>query len=291
MNNIRILYKSFLVNNENNNIFFIVNKENIRITVYKNGTLLLQGKIEQKEIDNLKKILGFSSDENNKNNSIYNDYYNYEDIIGSDEVGTGSFFGPVIVCSAFVSKENFIFFKNKGIKDSKKLSNKEIFDLIPLILKKIPYYVYNISPNKYNILKKKLNLNEIKALFHNYAILKLLCKIDKNVKVIVDQFSSSENYYYYLRKEKKVYKEILFETKAEQKYLSVAIASIIGRYFFLKQINQLSKKVNINLKIGCSREVDKQILEIYNSNGLKIFNEIAKCHFKNLQNLLNKINE
>ncbi|MFR0367835.1 ribonuclease HIII [Candidatus Phytoplasma palmae] len=282
IDNIRVFYKSFIVDvdNKNNNVFFIVNKKNIQITVYKNGTLLVQGKIEQKEIENLKKILGFSS---NKEYSIYNNYDNYNDIIGSDEVGTGSFFGPVVVCSAFVSKENFIFFKNKGIKDSKKLSSKEIFDLMFLIKQKIPYCVYNISPNKYNILKKKINLNEIKALFHNYAIIKILHKIGKNVKVIIDQFASPQKYYDYLKKEKTVYREVLFETKAEQKYLCVAIASIIGRYYFLKEIDKLSQKVDMKLKIGCSKEVDQQILEIYNSYGLEIFNEIAKCHFKNLK--------
>ena len=40
--------------------------------------------------------------------------------IGSDEVGTGDFFGPIIVTASYVSKENIDFMLNLGVRDSKK---------------------------------------------------------------------------------------------------------------------------------------------------------------------------
>lgn len=40
--------------------------------------------------------------------------------IGSDEVGTGDFFGPIVVTATFVSKENIDFLTELGVRDSKK---------------------------------------------------------------------------------------------------------------------------------------------------------------------------
>ena len=41
--------------------------------------------------------------------------------IGSDEVGTGDFFGPIVVCACFVSEEDIPWISKLGVTDSKKL--------------------------------------------------------------------------------------------------------------------------------------------------------------------------
>ena len=54
-------------------------------------------------------------------------------IAGVDEVGKGCLFGPVFAAAVILSKENEIELLNQGLKDSKKLSNRQRNILVPLI--------------------------------------------------------------------------------------------------------------------------------------------------------------
>ena len=70
--------------------------------------------------------------------------------IGSDEVGTGDYFGPIVVCSAYVKKEDIPFLEELGVKDSKKLDDNKIMEIVPLIIKKIPYSSIILTNKEYN---------------------------------------------------------------------------------------------------------------------------------------------
>lgn len=206
-------------------------------------------------------------------------------IIGSDEVGTGDVFGPIVVCTALITKKQIPFLRKIGIKDSKKLSKNKIKKIYELIKDKILYQVQILTPSEYNLLNKTNNLNKIKALCHNLAIINILKKIkDKNVIVVMDQFASSSLYFNYLNKEKEIYKEIIFETKAESKYLSVTLASIIARYFFLQEIENISKMLGVEICLGADHKVNEQIIDIHNKHNFDIFLQISKCNFKNIKN-------
>ncbi|WCA22483.1 ribonuclease HIII [Candidatus Phytoplasma oryzae] len=294
VNIIRYKMKEWIINdvsNKNFHILFRIIKDENKFTFFHNGTCLIQGKKIQQGINLIYNLLSLNYlDKNQLNNN--NKINNNVNIIGSDEVGTGDVFGPIIVCSLFLSSKNIFFFQKMNVNDSKKLSSQNIFKITRIILdKRIPYILKILHPAEYNLLiKKKYNLNKIKALLHNEAILQLIKKIDKKDKicVVVDQFASSQNYFNYLKEEKSVYKEIIFETKSESKYLSVALASILARYFFLEEMKKLSKKINIILKFGASAQVDKQLSEIIKKRGgFVLLNEIAKCNFKNVQKILN----
>ena len=52
--------------------------------------------------------------------------------IGSDEVGTGDYFGPIVVTASYVSKENIDFLLELKVKDSKNLTDEDykILDII-----------------------------------------------------------------------------------------------------------------------------------------------------------------
>ncbi|WP_244609569.1 ribonuclease HIII ['Cynodon dactylon' phytoplasma] len=295
---IRKEFQNFILNEKENKsiyVLFRIKKDNSTITIFKNGTCFVQGL-------NKKPIFIFICNLLNLhfNDEVYdlkkkeNHDLIKHNFIGSDEVGTGDIFGPIIVCASFVSEKNIAFLKKMNITDSKKLSSKNIFKISKLIINKnkIPYFVKILHPLEYNsLIQNKNNLNKIKALLHNEAILELIKKIDKNVKfnVVIDQFAIPEKYFNYLKKEKIVYKDIIFCTKAETKYLSVAVSSILARYFFLKEIQQLSEKLSIDLKLGASFKVDQQLLEICEKKGFDILNRIAKCNFKNIKKLLNNL--
>ena len=49
--------------------------------------------------------------------------------IGSDEVGTGDFFGPICVCAAYIKAKDIKRLRELGIDDSKRLSDERIREL------------------------------------------------------------------------------------------------------------------------------------------------------------------
>ena len=95
--------------------------------------------------------------------------YFYINSIGSDEVGTGDYFGPVVVTASFVKKDDIEFLTELGVRDSKKLTDDKILKIVPEIIKKIPYETIVYSNKEYNS-KKEFNMNKVKAILHNKAI-------------------------------------------------------------------------------------------------------------------------
>ena len=69
---------------------------------------------------------------------------------GSDEVGTGDTFGPVVVACAIVDKSNLSIIEDLNIKDSKELSDTEIQKIAPKLIKNISNSYVVLKNNKYN---------------------------------------------------------------------------------------------------------------------------------------------
>lgn len=203
--------------------------------------------------------------------------------IGSDEVGTGDYFGPIVVTSTYVSKENIDFLLELGVKDSKKLTDDKILEIVPKIIKKIPYHTIIVDNKMYNeYYNNDMNMNKIKAVLHN----KVLFELTKNNLynydyIVVDQFEYPNAYFKHINSSPNQVKNIFFTTKAEDKCLSVACSSLISRYIFLQEINKLSKNIGIILPKGASNKVDEVAKEIVNKYGFNKLKEIAKLNFKN----------
>ena len=208
--------------------------------------------------------------------------------IGSDEVGTGDYFGPIVVTASYVSKENIDFLLELRVKDSKKLTDEEILKIVPEIIKKIPYQTFILRNNDYNKYHKdNYNMNKIKAILHNKVLYELKNKGYQYDYIVVDQFEIPKSYYNHIKSSSKQVKDIFFLTKAEDQCLSVACSSMISRYIFLKEMDKLSKEVGINLPKGANPLVDeagKKIVAMYGKDKL---NDIAKLNFKNTDKILN----
>ncbi|ULH61955.1 ribonuclease HIII [Mycoplasmoides gallisepticum] len=67
-----------------------------------------------------------------------------------------------------------------------------------------------------------------------------------NNPIVLDQFVNQNKYYQYLTvfKFEPIIKIDLMEEKAESKYLSVAVASILARAFYLELCQKLLNKIN-----------------------------------------------
>lgn len=50
-------------------------------------------------------------------------------IVGSDEVGTGDFFGPMTVVAVYVDAKQIPLLKELGVKDSKNLNDDQLLPL------------------------------------------------------------------------------------------------------------------------------------------------------------------
>ena len=204
---------------------------------------------------------------------------------GSDEVGTGDYFGPVCVCASYVTKDDVDFLVKLGVRDSKQMSDADMLKIGPLLMERIPHSLLIVPPQKYNQVHESNNLNAIKAKLHNQAYINLAKKIELPSFKVIDQFTPETSYYRYLKNEPQLIRGIHFETKAEDKYLSVAVGSIISRYGFLKTWQEMEQKYNMTLPKGSGDKVDIVAQAFVERYGFERLGEIAKLHFKNTEKI------
>lgn len=266
-------------------------------TLYESGKVMFQGIgadieasfwTEQERILNNRNIDLNSKDKTKKETKENNNFIN-DSTIGSDEVGTGDYFGPIVVTASYVSKEDIEYLKELGVKDSKKLTDEKIAEIAPLIIKKIPHTTMILTNKEYNEYHNSdLNMNKIKAILHNKCLLSLIKKNNYPYsKIVIDQFEPPKSYYSHLNNVKEKVTNITFITKAEDKCLSVASSSIISRYIFLLEMKKINQKYNLTIPLGAGPKVDEIGTKLVAKYGKDILNEIAKLNFKNTE----KINE
>lgn len=211
--------------------------------------------------------------------------------IGSDEVGTGDFLGPVIVCASYVDNETMKIIEQYGITDSKKLTDKQILEKVPLFLKQVFFEYKILSIEKYNNAHQKgFNLNQMKAILHNFCLLKLHQRVPYVNNVYVDQFCTEEKYYEYLKGMDPVHKGIIFKEKGETYFPSVALSSCIARYLFLKEIEAINLKYNVSIPLGSGEKVDLFAKAFIHKFGIEEFNKIAKKSFANYKRIIEEEN-
>ncbi len=263
-------------------------------TLYESGKVMFQGIGADIEANMWKDLESHFNNRNideeikEKDNKENDKTYYYYDAIGSDEVGTGDYFGPIIVTATLVNKATRKLLEDLKIMDSKKMTDDKIRRCAPIIMKKIPYVTFTLSNSKYNDLcKKGFNMNKIKAILHNKVLYELSNKDISYHKIIVDQFTTPKSYFTYLKQENITEKvtKITFLTKGESKHLSVAAASVISRYLFLEEMDKLSKKYSTTILKGASEEVDKVAQNIVSKYGISELYKIAKINFKNTSKL------
>ena len=174
-----------------------------------------------------------------------------------------------------------------GIRDSKKITDEKIKDIVPKIINKIPHTTFILYPSEYNE-KGITNMNKIKAILHNKVLYNLIHKDNYDYKkIVVDQFVYPQKYYEHLAGTNNIVKDITFTTHAEDKCLSVAVSSIISRYVFLKEMDKLSNEIGVNLPKGAGINVDEVGKNLIDKFGFDILKKYAKLNFKNTDKIKN----
>lgn len=273
-------YKENIYPNKNEFVSTLIKLDNLTITIYNSNKVVFQGKDAEYE------------------SSIWGE--NHEKIwklqkehIGSDEVGTGDYFGPVCVCASYVTENDIDWLNSLGVNDSKTLTDDKIIKIAPELIKKIPYSQMSVEPAKYNtLIDSGYNQGKIKAMLHNQVIHNLRFKLNKQkVTTIIDQFATENKYYEYIKYTKNIEKDITFEIKAESKYPAVAVSSIIARYSFLVKMTSMSKAIGKLIPKGAGEQVDKFGKELVNKHGENKLKEYAKWHFANTKKILYDTND
>ena len=209
--------------------------------------------------------------------------------IGSDEVGNGSYFGPLVVCAAFAGPEHFAALKALGVKDSKLLTDAQILTMAPKIKKLLPYKELIVMPEKYNEIQPQYNAVRMKVALHNQAVCLLEPLVSKADGILIDQFTPEKNYRKYLAMETtSPTLPLYFVTKGEQYHLAVASASIICRATFLTTLSTLSKEAGITLPSGAGAKSDDVAAQLISRFGVDVLTRYAKLHFANTKKAIQK---
>ena len=200
--------------------------------------------------------------------------------IGTDEVGKGDYFGPLVVAGVLVTEETEAELRNLGVRDSKTMSDTSIANMAIRIRKIVGRDNHEeiwISPLKYNLLYKKLkNINRILGWAHARAIENLLSNGQGCEKAVADQFGDESFIQEALmRKGKKI--QLIQVPKAERD-TAVAAASVLARDVFLRKLEEMRESYMLDFPKGASDVVDfgKKLVE---SHGIGVLQNVAKLHF------------
>lgn len=208
--------------------------------------------------------------------------------IGSDEVGTGDFFGPVVVVASYVEEKDLPRLKELGIGDSKEYDDAAILEVAPKLIAFLPYALVSLKPAVLNA-HPEINLNAYKAMMHDKAYQLLLAKLAiKPAAIYQDQFAPKDLYYHYLEGRKNVVKGVRFDVKGENKHPSVAAASMIARYAFLKKMEAMGQEYGVHFPLGASKEVERFAASFYKKKGLAALKETSKERFSTFGRIVGK---
>lgn len=262
---------------------FQAEEEDTIITLYTSGKAMFQGTSADVDANMWKALI-----DNDKEEIIDNNKYMNVNAIGSDEVGTGDYFGPIIVTASYVSTKDIPYLKKLKVHDSKKINDDIIRKIAPEIIKKIKYKSIILNNEEYNEkYSKETNMNKIKAIMHNKALSLLIDEIKDPIDyIIIDEFAKENRYYSYLKEIPNVVKNITFITKAEDKNMAVACSSIISRYIFLNEFDKICDTYHLPLPKGAGLNVDSMGEELVTQYGKDILNKIAKKNFSNTSRIL-----
>ncbi|GCE17064.1 ribonuclease HIII [Dictyobacter kobayashii] len=205
--------------------------------------------------------------------------------IGSDESGKGDFYGPLVIAAVYVDQQSEPQLLQLGVKDSKKLTDKNMAVMAQEIKRLCPYHILTYLPEAYNQLYQQLsNLNILLARAHA-EVLTSVANQTAARHAIVDQFGDEA-----------LVRQALYQTGStlslEQRHraeedTAVAAASILARAEFVHQLTQLSESIDINLPKGASNPqivaIGRQLVAQQGETALR---RIAKLHFKTTATIL-----
>lgn len=283
-------YATYFIERKAPGVIFAAKLPDTTITMYKSGKLMFQGGGAEREAarwGTVKKTATQHSSSIGAKGDVLPDKFATMSVLGSDETGTGDYFGPITVAAVYVPTSKIELINELGVKDSKMLTDDYMRKIAPDLRAACVHSVLVLRNEKYNSLQAKgYSQGKMKAMMHNKALQNTLTKMapEKPEFILIDQFAERGVYYNYLKNERELVQEnVLFSTKAEQLHVAVATASILARAAFLKEMDRLSEIAGLPLMKGASNKVDVQAARIWRNQGEDFLRSITKWHFANTE--------
>jgi len=257
--------------------------DNVNITCYTNGRLLVQGRgtadfvryyLEPEVLREMR--FGYEY--------LLQEGLSGEERIGVDESGKGDYFGPLVIAGVHADKTNLKELYDLKVIESKRISDRKALRLAPIICSKFKNSIVIIGPEKYNMLYDKMNnLNRILAWGHARVVENLLAKANCK-KVIVDQFADKSALRNALMKKgRRIELEQMPEAERD---IVVAAASVVARGKFLARLQRLSEQFKTDLPKGASKSVIEAGKRFIEAKGIQQLTKVAKLHFITTQKIL-----
>lgn len=257
------------------------------VTVYNSGKVMFQGAGAEREAARWGTADPTTAKTSSAKGDVLPDGFSNLSVLGSDETGTGDFFGPITVAACFIPAEGVELAKELGVKDSKQLTDDWMRKVAPDLRTAFTHSVLTLKNDKYNMVQAKgWSQGKIKALLHNQALKHVLNKMDpvRPDAILIDQFAERGIYFNHIKSEKEIIREkVLFSTKAEGLHVSVACASIFARVAFLEEMDQMSAEAGVTLPKGAGKIVDEAAAKILLKHGEAYLKTLTKHHFANTQ--------
>ncbi len=237
--------------------------EKFIIKLYTSGTLTIEGNISERIYTSLIQNCG------------------EENYVGCDEVGVGDFLGPTVYVSVKIDQNAIEAISKTAypIRDSKKLSDDQIKEIYQTLVHDVEHHSQIVYDSQ---LEPGLNSIAQKVNYHFENVFDYEQEI-----VVVDLFTTENAFYKY---SSELHCEwptnLILETKADGKYLSVALASIFARAIFLGEMAKLEAKYGMRLQLGAgapAKECGQQVIRQHSKAELATF---AKTTFKTFNELI-----
>ncbi|XKE96011.1 ribonuclease HIII [Metaplanococcus flavidus] len=255
------------------------------ITVYNSGKVMFQGAGAEREAGKWGEASAAATKVSGAKGDTLPEDFAKLSVLGSDETGTGDFFGPITVAACFVPADKVELAHELGVKDSKLLNDYYMRKIAPDLREAFVHKVLTLKNEKYNKVQAQgWSQGKIKALLHNQALKHVLAKMEpvKPDAILIDQFAERGIYYNHIKGEKVIIREnVLFSTKAEGLHVSVACASIIARVAFLEEMDRMSAEAGVTLPKGAGKIVDEAAAKIILKHGEEYLKTLTKWHFAN----------
>lgn len=285
---IKEYYHASLIERHAPGVIFAAKLADTAITAYKSGKVMFQGAGAEREATRWSNTATLIKPKNtsSKGDKLPANFARLS-VIGSDETGTGDYFGPVTVAAVYVPAEKIALVQELGVKDSKQLTDDYMRKIAPDLMKVCTHSILTMRNDKYNEIQARgYSQGKIKALLHNQALKHVLKKMEpeKPNYILIDQFAERSIYYNHIKNENEIIRDhVLFSTKAENLHVAVATASILARYAFLKEMDRLAEMVGYPLQKGASSKVDAMAAKIWLKHGEETLKSMTKWHFANTE--------
>jgi len=239
----------------------------IKMVVYKSGKLVHNGSEETL------KVIRY----------ILQREFDYDYLVGSDEVGKGEWYGPLVVVCVALTPNQLLRFRELGVQDSKLLSKNQIKRLAAILDSETNRSRREVilMPETYNELYEKFkiegkSLNDMLAWAHEVAINGALALVSpKKPKVVIDKFDEKKMDLQIERYSIKQPGQVIIQKSRGETEVPVAVASIIAKNLFETRVDELERRFNIKLRNHLPRDLKSSILPY-----------VAKLHFKNVKDAL-----